>query len=178
MEKNYPQHPVYRWSTERLDNAVHKFRKVFISELRHLVLAEYGLADMLLDTGIIDLNGWEAKTNQDYPVVSLKFCDEHIPGPDYRQFQLFRLLRVSCGIGSHPVIMNLEECKRENKTAIILGIGVVSDDGASSIGPVNMDVIWTNVETLRLHKGVRLSRAQAMIMLAEAVKAGKGAMRK
>jgi hypothetical protein len=174
MEKKYPEHPVYKWSTERLDNAVAKFRKVFIHELRHLILAEYGLVDTLLDTGIIDLNAWEATTNKDYPVVSLRFRDEPILGPDYCQFQLFRLLRISYGIGSHPVITNLEECKRENKSAIIFGVGVVTNDGTSSIGPVNMDVIWMNVETLRLHKSDGITKAQAMVMLAEAVKTGKG----
>lgn len=178
MEKKYPEHPVYKWSTKRLEDAVTKFRKVFIFELKHLILAEYGLADMLLDTGIIDLNGWEAKTNKDYPVMSLRFRDEPISGPDYRQFQPFRLLRVSCGIGSHPVIMNLEECKLENKSAVIFGIGVVTNDGASSISPVSMDVMWMDVETLRLHKGVGITKKQAMIMLAEAVKASKDTMRK
>jgi hypothetical protein len=161
-----------------VDKAVTKFRKVFIAELQRLVMIEYGLTDLLSNTDTIDLNGWEAKTSKDFPVFALQFRKEPIPGADYRQFQLFRMMRMAYGIGSHPVIMNLEKRKRESKTANILGLGVVNDDGTRSIGPLNMDVIWTNAEELRGLRGLNISKQQAMLAAAEAVEAGKGLVQK
>ncbi|KIM72794.1 hypothetical protein PILCRDRAFT_15776 [Piloderma croceum F 1598] len=135
MEKKYAEHPVYKWSTERLDDAMTKFHLTFIFELQDLIVAEYELTDTLLETGVIDENAWEAKTNTDYPVLSLKFRNEPIEGPDYRQFEVFRLLRETLGLGWHPVIKNMEEFKRETKTSVILGISVVTDEGTRKVGP-------------------------------------------
>jgi hypothetical protein len=111
MEKKYTEHPVYKLSTEWLDDAMTKFHKTFIFELQDLIMAEYELTDTLLETGVIDENAWEAKTNTDYPVLSLKFCNEPIEGPDYHQFEVFRLLEETLGLGWHPVIKNMEEFK-------------------------------------------------------------------
>jgi hypothetical protein len=120
---------------------------------------------------------FKAQTSKDFPIFTLKFCKEPIAGPDFRQFQLFQMRRMAYGIAPHPIIMNLEECKRAEKTANILGIGVVNDEG-TSIGPLNLEVVWTNAEAIRLFKSVKLSGEQAVALLADAVKEGKGMIRK
>ena len=177
MQQEYPEHLIYKWTTERLDKAVIKFCKTFIVELQYLVLTDYGLINTLSDGSDINLSTWAAQTSKDFPIFTLKFRKEPIAGPDFRQFQLFQMRQMAYGITPHPIIANLEECKREKKTANILGIGVVNDEG-TSIGPLNLEVVWTNAEAVRLFKNVNLSKEQAMVLAADAVKAGKGIIRK